>query len=719
MAASSIDGQLLEEVSGAPAAGLRVEARDANGIFAGPLGTASSDRKGMFAIVVAPAVLERLAAVQGTVYFRVRRGNDVVADTVDTVRWDSRHPGRVVITVPRDDREVAGGYEVSGHVVNERGAPVAGVRVVAHDRLLRGTNVLGQADTDERGRYLIAYERDQLAGKLFADLDVRAVRVARNNRTKEIATSKVTYQAPARHVVDLTVPFGAMPRSSEHARLVASVAPLLGDVPLGDVDADGVTYLANSAGWDPRILAMAVQAERAARVGHPGPALLRAVPHRRRHRCLRRRPADRRALGARRRSGRQGRPRRRRPAARPDRRDPPPARPRGVAGVHPDGGGVVARRAPRHPPRRHAQGAVHRPAAGERRRAGRTVGRAAPGRLRRRARRRPADRRQARLPHPAERAGDAAPGRGRRGQGHRRSRHRRAPRGGGVAHVRRRQRAGGHQRRGLRRRVGGPGPPRPPHPRDRRPRPSPGRRHRVRRRRRPASPTSSPLPTSRRNGASAPRRCARGMASPTSPRRCSRVPCSWSGCTRSRRRMRRCARSRASASARRGRSPSTPRPSSSAAHGDAFPSPQEATLTYRKAQGVHATALNLVTAYLTQRNLPAIHVLAGDEVPDELRPAPLGDDVPASATLETLLDNLDFCACEHCNSVLSPAAYLVELLEFLDLSDITHDGANPIDVLLGRRPDLQHLLLSCENTNVALPVHRHRQRGARALRRQR
>ena len=32
-----------------------------------------------------------------------------------------------------------------------------------------------------------------------------------------------------------------------------------------------------------------------------------------------------------------------------------------------------------------------------------------------------------------------------------------------------------------------------------------------------------------------------------------------------------------------------------------------------------------------------------------------------------------------------------------------HTRDNPIEVLLGRRPDLQHLLLSCENTNVALP----------------
>ena len=48
-----------------------------------------------------------------------------------------------------------------------------------------------------------------------------------------------------------------------------------------------------------------------------------------------------------------------------------------------------------------------------------------------------------------------------------------------------------------------------------------------------------------------------------------------------------------------------------------------------------------------------------------------------------------------------PAAYLVELMEFLDTDDAEHEKS-PLEILQGRRPDLQHLLLSCENTNVAL-----------------
>ncbi|MEP7115554.1 MAG: neuraminidase-like domain-containing protein, partial [Ilumatobacteraceae bacterium] len=89
-------------------------------------------------------------------------------------------------------------------------------------------------------------------------------------------------------------------------------------------------------------------------------------------------------------------------------------------------------------------------------------------------------------------------------------------------------------------------------------------------------------------------------------------------------------------------------------------------------------------------------------------------------TMETLFGSMDFCECDHCGSVLGPAAYLVDLLKFLDpdesvwqgfLSDWQrrHDGESypwgtPYDELMARRPDLAHLALTCDNTNIVLPT---------------
>ena len=75
----------------------------------------------------------------------------------------------------------------------------------------------------------------------------------------------------------------------------------------------------------------------------------------------------------------------------------------------------------------------------------------------------------------------------------------------------------------------------------------------------------------------------------------------------------------------------------------------------------------------------------------------------AYPTLERLFGSMDFCSCDHCRSVLSPAAYLVDLLHFIDQVPPTPDKKNPQDVLFRRRPDIQHLPLTCENTNTALP----------------
>ena len=74
----------------------------------------------------------------------------------------------------------------------------------------------------------------------------------------------------------------------------------------------------------------------------------------------------------------------------------------------------------------------------------------------------------------------------------------------------------------------------------------------------------------------------------------------------------------------------------------------------------------------------------------------------AAATLENLFGSLDYCDCQDCGSILGPAAYLVDLLHYLDQPSPAA-GSNPQDVLFGRRPDLEYLPLTCANTNTAVP----------------
>ena len=69
------------------------------------------------------------------------------------------------------------------------------------------------------------------------------------------------------------------------------------------------------------------------------------------------------------------------------------------------------------------------------------------------------------------------------------------------------------------------------------------------------------------------------------------------------------------------------------------------------------------------------------------------DDVDVSS----LFGSQDFCACAACNSIHGPAAYLADLLHWIDNRDA-------LAALTERRPELVQVDLNCENTNTVLPT---------------
>jgi len=70
-------------------------------------------------------------------------------------------------------------------------------------------------------------------------------------------------------------------------------------------------------------------------------------------------------------------------------------------------------------------------------------------------------------------------------------------------------------------------------------------------------------------------------------------------------------------------------------------------------------------------------------------------------SLAVLFGSQDYCATDDCTSILSPAAYLCDLL--LWLRNHQQVGETVLDVLDSRRPDIRHLLLNCPNTDTELP----------------
>lgn len=66
----------------------------------------------------------------------------------------------------------------------------------------------------------------------------------------------------------------------------------------------------------------------------------------------------------------------------------------------------------------------------------------------------------------------------------------------------------------------------------------------------------------------------------------------------------------------------------------------------------------------------------------------------------------DACECTHCSSVISPAAYFVDLVDFVRDFPMSVAAAEPVlwSIADKRRREIFHIPLSCENSNTAFPV---------------
>src|SRR5690606_3539277 len=116
-----------------------------------------------------------------------------------------------------------------------------------------------------------------------------------------------------------------------------------------------------------------------------------------------------------------------------------------------------------------------------------------------------------------------------------------------------------------------------------------------------------------------------------------------------------------------------------------------ARAVYDRASHVYAATLTLLSKHSPTFNKVGLNIVVDS-------PEPLSS-VP---DLEALFASMDYCGCEHCRSVFSPAAYMVDLLMFLRRQDGSgSDGA--LTDLRARRPDITKIDLSCANSSTPLP----------------
>lgn len=157
-------------------------------------------------------------------------------------------------------------------------------------------------------------------------------------------------------------------------------------------------------------------------------------------------------------------------------------------------------------------------------------------------------------------------------------------------------------------------------------------------------------------------------------------------------------------------------------YGSKFPA-GEAQWIYGRAQTVSSVTFNICSSAVAMDTAPPVYTLSASSTQKQAAKNALIEQFPSIATL---FGNMDYCECQDCSSVLSPAAYFVDVLQFLGPpnpatgaagSAANAAGYTPLDILIGtqsgasspppplpgRRPDLGALPLTCENTNTAMP----------------
>lgn len=149
--------------------------------------------------------------------------------------------------------------------------------------------------------------------------------------------------------------------------------------------------------------------------------------------------------------------------------------------------------------------------------------------------------------------------------------------------------------------------------------------------------------------------------------------------------------------------------------GVGIPAPEEASLVYERAVQITQIAHNTASAIRIQNSLPPIAAVpagsatsGGAMALQAMANSSISQQFP---TLERLFGTFDRVEVGDARSALSPAAYFVDLLNFIDTNNVS---PTPYDVLtkgtkfdgntgLSRRPDIPHLALTNENTLTMLP----------------
>ncbi|MEG4599266.1 neuraminidase-like domain-containing protein, partial [Microcoleus sp. F6_B3] len=120
--------------------------------------------------------------------------------------------------------------------------------------------------------------------------------------------------------------------------------------------------------------------------------------------------------------------------------------------------------------------------------------------------------------------------------------------------------------------------------------------------------------------------------------------------------------------------------------------PEKARETHRNATQTTAGEM-LLLANVMQFASPRVGGMLADNA------AQMRSDFQALPSYQKLFGSLDYLQCDPCQSIFSPAAYFVDLMRLVDKYITQPNNISGGKKLSDRRPDLENIPLTCDNTN--------------------
>lgn len=249
-----ISGAIIDKKSQKPLAGLQIQLWGVDRRLDKPLAAFKTNQQGKFiSNISSDYLLTRFGRPPyPKLYLNILKTDQLLHSTKDTLQWDPTQDLadiRIEVEMSALDEKL---FSVSGSVQLADGTPFAGARVHAFDRDLRTEKLLGEAITDNDGHYVIRYSALQFGRREKDNADL-LIRVFIENESEPAVTSDIVFSAATKVRINLTLPSDQYRGPSEFTRLQDAITPLLGKTPIADLEEDGthndISFLGGSTGF--------------------------------------------------------------------------------------------------------------------------------------------------------------------------------------------------------------------------------------------------------------------------------------------------------------------------------------------------------------------------------------------------------------------------------------------------------------------------------------